>query len=507
MRKKLLAMIITIPLIFSSCASVVGKNLGKEENFATLLSNINKHNEEILKKDIKLDEKYFGWIERKDDLTKEECEEIFKPLGRYVDGEFKFYTEEERTFAKTINLEQATKDLDMLFKLFRNCYGAYGYFGGDEIFFKAKNEILKELQGKKEINGFDFYKLIYSKLDFLKDKHTNYGAQDKNSKGYYMCKNNSFFKDEKGYYKINDKKQYYISEINNDKDISKFMKRTIDKDGKLVYTIAILSESYISNKDQALLGINIEVNYLGGKDKISEKINLKAVKSGSDYATENSYSNSKGVPILKFGRMYNKLSEDKEEREIVDSAEELKECAVSIIDLRGNGGGFLNVGEAWFQKYTGSNYVGKRINLNFNSNLVRTYKEKLYKISCSDGLFVTESLGVEKNNRIKNKNTIFILVDDHDLSAAEVFIENMKCVDNVVLVGTNTGGTMLTSDIYTYVLKNSKIPIMLGSTLHVTPYFEEFEYKGFEPDILVDSNNSLEQVLKLIDHYKLNEKK
>lgn len=48
---------------------------------------------------------------------------------------------------------------------------------------------------------------------------------------------------------------------------------------------------------------------------------------------------------------------------------------------------------------------------------------------------------------------------------------------------------------------------MLGSALHVTPYFDGFEYRGFEPDILVESSDSLEQVQKLIDHYKLNEKK
>lgn len=80
-------------------------------------------------------------------------------------------------------------------------------------------------------------------------------------------------------------------------------------------------------------------------------------------------------------------------------------------------------------------------------------------------------------------------------------------MDNVILVGSNTGGCFTTGAEIMYSLKNSKIPYMLGKVLHVTPYSDEFEFDGFQPDIVVDTSQALDRVQKLISYYKLNEKK
>jgi hypothetical protein len=43
----------------------------------------------------------------------------------------------------TITKDEAKEDVDMLFRLLRATYGAYSYFGGDEVFNNAKKEIEK----------------------------------------------------------------------------------------------------------------------------------------------------------------------------------------------------------------------------------------------------------------------------------------------------------------------------------------------------------------------------
>ncbi|GAA0115607.1 hypothetical protein UT300016_13340 [Clostridium senegalense] len=106
-------------------------------------------------------------------------------------------------------------------------------------------------------------------------------------------------------------------------------------------------------------------------------------------------------------------------------------------------------------------------------------------------------------SRIQNDKLLFVLIDKTIFSAGELFIECLMNMDNVILVGTNTCGGNITGNIYYYKLKNSSITVQFGSGLYLQPCSNDFEFNGFHPDILVDSNEALEKVKKLINYYNL----
>ena len=51
-----------------------------------------------------------------------------------------------RDMVDYLSLEQAREDLDIFFTLLRTTYGAYEYFGGDEVFEELKDEAIQRLE-------------------------------------------------------------------------------------------------------------------------------------------------------------------------------------------------------------------------------------------------------------------------------------------------------------------------------------------------------------------------
>ena len=134
--------------------------------------------------------------------------------------------------------------------------------------------------------------------------------------------------------------------------------------------------------------------------------------------------------------------------------------------------------------------------MELHSSLIKSLNQTSY-----DELF--KEFPGHKSKIVKNKNILFILMDNATASASEKFIESLSNIDNIVLVGTNTKGALLSGDPKYYKLSNSSINVYIGTILYMTPFGIDFEGKGFEPDLLVDSNDALDKTIKLIKYYKL----
>lgn len=489
MKKKLIAIIMIMPMIFTACSSEKNKPVEINDDFKKVLKYINKSREDTNQRTFNMDEKYVNWFKKEEDLTEEECKNIFRCSSQYLVN-------------KDISINEAKQDVDMLFKIFRYCYGAYGYFGGDKAFNKAKEDILKEVESKKEISTIEFEELIFNNLKFIKDMHfylsngVLFNSINKFCKNYYVNSDCYFFKDDKGYYKLTEDKKYYIEEINEEKEIAKLMKLTVTGEGKLGYTIAILDD--LDKDDSSNREVNIK--YTNEDDKKIEKLTLTQINNrGTDYKRP-VYSVDNNVPIAQLRAM------DINQDEFIESGKKIKDYPVSIIDLRGTGGGTCIAGLKWLENYAGHKCETNRAGFKLNSNYYKYHMLEKFNYKIED----KPLFDVIKPDNIKivpNKNIIFLLVDKANLSASELFIEYMKQMNNVILVGTNTSGCTLSLDIVEYNLKNSGIHFNLGSVFCMTPYFDGFEFKGFEPDILVESPKALEKIQKLIEYYGLNKRK
>lgn len=121
---------------------------------------------------------------------------------------------------KSINKNQATEDIYNLFSLLKFGYAGYSYFGGDKIFYKARDNMLDHVNKieQKEIPKELLTEIIKDNLSFIQDSHFAIENHQlcKYTK-YFSTKDYTFFKDFKGYYTYIDDQIYYLVNVNNDR--------------------------------------------------------------------------------------------------------------------------------------------------------------------------------------------------------------------------------------------------------------------------------------------------
>ena len=123
------------------------------------------------------------------------------------------------------------------------------------------------------------------------------------------------------------------------------------------------------------------------------------------------------------------------------------------------------------------------------------YKEPYWEVT-ADQAFV----------HCSNDHILFVLVDQYTCSAAEHLVAALLNKENVILVGTNTSGSLLGEGSINAVLPNSHIDLMFGNVIHL--YYDDTvftELSGFSTDIWVNGD-AVQSVLNLISYYQLDTK-
>lgn len=117
-----------------------------------------------------------------------------------------------------ITKHQAIEDIENLFSLLKFGYSAYSYFGGDEVFYLAKEKILKLLNviESRNISKTLLSDIIKFNLDFIQDSHFSVNG-DKlcDYTKYFSTRKYKFYKDFKGFYTYIDDTLYYLTKVNN----------------------------------------------------------------------------------------------------------------------------------------------------------------------------------------------------------------------------------------------------------------------------------------------------
>ena len=235
------------------------------------------------------------------------------------------------------------------------------------------------------------------------------------------------------------------------------------------------------------------------------------------------YEETNGIPIFTMRRMYNVDSNDNSVELFAESANKAKNEDVIIIDIRGNiGGNDFGINE-WFKNFTGKtpNKTSTLISLTslLNNTLIKrafgentTTKNTQDSISestlsqrsnllelanCNENKWYIEKLENKDDSLIKNNTKVFVLIDNNTASSGETFVRLLKNIENVIFVGTNTSGLGISDATNECILPNSKITVIYGSNLRL--YNDFTEGIGFESDIWINSNDSLDRILKFIN--------
>ena len=366
-----------------------------------------------------------------------------------------------------LSLEQAREDLDIFFTLLRTTYGAYEYFGGDEVFEKLKAE----------------------SIEILEDTTTPYGSMlVRLATALYLPLKGTVLD---GHFRIGDSflvpplYTYYVPDvyISDPAGLSEdYVKPTIGPDGAITYGFFAMSED----------GSDLPDN-LGGYELAWTP--CETVGSGNFVFAESEY---RGIPTLQSRYMYADTPEGEEQLErFAACGGEYADAPLLIFDVRSNPGGHSNWMAEWFEGWTGQP--------------VRPHEctgHRYSQIRCAlqddpDAAMGTWDVYSDPGCWVEREGITFLLTDAATASAGEDVLLDLHTVENTLVVGINTGGCFLVPGNSTYYLPNTGLPVFFGTGLMFHETMENRDTVGYAPDLWVNPPDAMEAVARMCEYYGL----
>ncbi|PHS31585.1 MAG: hypothetical protein COA82_10150 [Alkaliphilus sp.] len=456
-------------------------------------------------------------------------DELFYPFdGREVEiplSQIRFAFElenEKNTWKSSVSLSDAKYDINHFFKLLRHTYAGYQYFGGDKVFLSARDNILEELENRNrdQISRVIFSKMLRDNLDFIQDTHFFIdGKVLADIFNFVRSEKYEFLIDDEGFYTILDDEKFHVVSIDN-KSPDEFMKLSINKEGEVVYFLGSLI------KEASIKRILLELK--NDEERIEKSIALvQTLQFISGEERTYKLSEVDNIPLIEVRSMMPMSESDTSLVQFIEDAKKLKGEEVIIIDLRSNGGGFRYYLQKWIYNFSGYETTdfssfNFRVMSNINSKMFEGFWfEKMHDAEAYYMNKTLSSLRIDlpedqrwaspiwdvdiniEQGKFKNDTLIVALMDNKTASAGEMFIERLKRFENVIVVGTNSRGSLLITSGLMALLPNSEIYVAYGPSMFRNPLLENIDGKGLKPDFWVSPADSLDRILKLMDNYLL----
>lgn len=417
----------------------------------------------------------------------------------------------------SINKEEAFKDIDYLFSLLKYGYSAYEYFGGDEIFLSAKENMKNSIVNLEEdnISILKFTDILYSELKFIQDSHFILGNYKLcNYTKYYSTRKLTFYKDKIGFYTFIGDEHFYLKEIK-EGNISKYMKPSLDINGKKIYNIGVLSDT----KEVSIPLTLVLESKNSSRDMNVSLFEYKPIHK--DNVRSYRYYEIDDIPILELNCLCRVTPEDKTIEEFIKDSKKMRKKDNFIIDLRNNvGGNIINI-ENWFKGFTGTSmgkdiiqsglYTNTSISLSKDKFKTKENETESIKNDCLEEVISYEkeqyfpgwsNIEYKKSRKFKNKSSIVVLMDKNTSSAAEFFVYHLKNIGNVTVIGTNSNGCLLTGNNNLAYLPQSNISLSISHKLYLHPSFITVEGLGIMPDLWVKPDQALDRAVNYIKKRK-----
>lgn len=289
------------------------------------------------------------------------------------------------------------------------------------------------------------------------------------------------------------------------------MKLSLDEDSNLVYTLGLLS----TTKD-----VCIPLNLLleSEKDTREEKVSLfEYIPLYKEFENSYNYYEIDDIPILEVNSLSRISPDDDSIETFIKDSNKMKNKDKIIIDLRGNkGGNMVNI-EEWYKGFTGEKlrldmiqvdlYTETSVTLAKNKFKTKENEKENIKSDCIEAISQYESkdffpgwspIKYERYKEVENDVKVYILIDENTASAAEFLAYYLRRLDNVILVGTNTNGCILTGNCNLAYLTNSKIPVHVPYKIYLNTDFTNIDGLGLLPDLWVKPEQALDRIVKFI---------
>nr|WP_281420316.1 S41 family peptidase [Tissierella simiarum] len=418
-----------------------------------------------------------------------------------------------------IVLDEALEDIEYLFSIFKYGYAGYEYFGGDNLFYQAKNKIIYEISYKfKNTNSIsvdEFNEILCDNLGFIQDGHLSIGSyQLSKNYNYYSNEYYNFLKDEKGYYFIESGEREYLRQVNN-KLPEEYIKKSLDEEGNIVYSLGLISDT-----EKFSTEVKVE---LESENIVSEKYITLSRYEPADVSYNKVYDtyDIENIHVIKCTGFFNNSEYDKDMEYFIKDAKSLREKDIIILDLRGNGGGEVLYISRWYNNFTqGQLNIAHKFYYLLTNTVSNSSQNDESEVSSNVSDENTTFFNKIKENKdtilpgwsymrfgeyklIENNIPIFVLLDKRTASAAELFLHSLRQLNNVVYIGTNSQGMNTTGNSLVYYLPNSNLKLFIPEIIIMHLEGEKMEEGiGFYPDLWVKPKDSMERIIKYINNTK-----
>jgi hypothetical protein len=404
-----------------------------------------------------------------------------------------------------VSVEEAAEDVERLFYLLNNGYSGYGYFVNVGSFDEAKDGILRELRCQPVWNGEELSSLIQEHLSFLRDRHLEIGGKKYSSHVDFWYDTGFELREDSGEYLFaSDGTEYTVVSINGVSPEG-YLFSSLNADGDAVFRVGVLSYS----SPQPL-----ELRAQSGQEV--RQWGIKLSRSQPRYSGIFEEKRVGGVPVVRirsFGDHPREYIDG-----FLDSASRYKGEPCLIVDIRGNGGGNEAWPKQWIIGFTGRRpdrvqvftelisetaMIGRSNSYALALHNVPELEEQGYRAKVEEFRGYAESIdegdftpywwpyAVPRPQDIPSNTTLIVLMDANVYSSGEGFISYLHQVENVVLVGENSGGALTYGQMSHHRLPNSKMLVGLPTSLNVFVDLEYREEKGFFPDLWAPAEDAL----------------
>lgn len=397
---------------------------------------------------------------------------------------------------QSVSQADALADVDLLFRALHNAYAAYYYFGEDK-FDAAEAEVKAWVQKQKTVNVDKLGQTINTALQFVQDAHFAIRPGEENVKQQkawysYIGTEQSFFKDDSGYYRMIDGEKWYVDSLSNK---SSEMSPVLRANGSLGYAPTLLCHGKAGSSDTITLRNGDGVTRT---DKIVWKANESLLDDTWDRSSAcYRYLEENGILYLSIRLFDSRRFADTVLPEYAASGSKAKNCKLVIYDLRSNGGGDDRYARTWTQNFTGAKSVEPKVAAgNRGSKLGNAAGFNWMSVGIFDG-------GVSRGNWLPNDIPVIVLMDSRCGSSGESALTFAKTMDNVIVIGSNSAGYQLCGNVYDYSLPRTGITACFGVSISLYGSMDNVDYKGYAPDLWCNPKTSLQSVLNMVERYDL----
>jgi len=435
--------------------------------------------------------------------------------------------------------EKLIEDINFLFDVLRYGYGAYHYFGGDDVFLPIRYTMIEKLNNMDkpfQVSSFLDDLLISELQNIISDNYFQIHNVTLGAVKHILYMSDEFilYKEKNDFFTEIDGVIYKVLEISCiDTGITQpdyFILPTLTNDGEFAWVFGIVT----ANTGYETVEITVVFENAVTKSTRSFNVNLPQIISPQLSKSPMLEINElNGITLMKNRTL---IGEQQEHIDFIYSADALKDKPVLIMDLRGTGGEQAAYTREWLRSFT--NYEPDdtflfTYSMHLTTYVIRDLLSYFIPYNIANRTFEMAELnharkmGTQQNTAssvsykyrlewdkpIQNDNFVIVITDNNIHISGEMFIGQLRQLENVLFVGTNTSGTHLsvgfTRSNYRHArigrtkLPNSKIDIIFGLELNLRPDLSQFEGIGFMPDLYVPPEESLERVLRFIERYGL----